>query len=277
LVGRYCNRIGNGRFTLDGQTYQLNRNNGANHLHGGVHGFNKVLWSAQPSSSSKGAALTLEYLSEDGEEGYPGSLATKVVYTLTDANELVIEYSATTDKATVVNLTSHAYFNLACKGTILDHEMQINAECFTPVDGGLIPTGELRRVESTPFDFRKPTRIGARIDVADDQLRFGQGYDHNFALLRQGQGLTLAAEVYESAHGRTLKVFTTEPGLQFYSGNHLDGSITGKAGQTYGRYAGFCLEAQHYPDSPNKAAFPSTVLRPGETYGQTTVYQLGVR
>jgi aldose 1-epimerase len=277
LVGRCCNRIRNGRFTLDGQTYQLSRNEGANHLHGGANGFDKALWHARPWPSGKGAALTLEYSSKDGEEGYPGNLATQVTYTLTDANELVIEYSATTDKPTIVNLTSHSYFNLTGKGDILDYEIQINAERFTPVGDGLIPSGELRGVEGTPFDFRKPTRIGARIDVADDQLRFAQGYDHNFVLLRQSGGLTLAAEVYEPTHGRTLKVFTTEPGLQFYSGNQLDGSITGKAGQIYGRRAAFCLEAQHYPDSPNQPAFPSIVLRPGQTYRQTTVYQLGVR
>lgn len=277
LIGRYANRIAKGRFTLDGKTYTLAINDGANHLHGGILGFDKVLWQATPQLASKGPSLRLEYLSRDGEEGYPGNLAASVIYTLTDANELIIEYAATSDQATVVNLTSHSFFNLAGEGSVLDHELQIHAESFTPVDAGLIPTGELRSVNGTPFDFRSAVPIGARIDADDEQLHYGRGYDHNFVLGNEAGKLVSAAEVYEPMTGRSMEVFTTEPGLQLYSGNFLDGSITGRDGRVYGLRSAFCLEAQHYPDSPNQLGFPSAVLRPGETYRQTTIYQFAVR
>jgi aldose 1-epimerase len=277
LIGRYGNRIGKARFTLNGVEYKLAANNGENHLHGGRKGFDKVFWEARESSTPEGRALELTYLSKDGEENYPGNLSTKVVYTLTDKNELKIDYSATTDKDTVVNLTNHSYFNLAGEGDILGHVVKLNADRFTPVDAGLIPTGELRSVQGTPFDFNTPTAIGARINQDDEQLRFGKGYDHNWVLTSGGGALAQAAEVFEPKTGRVLEVWTTEPGVQFYTGNFLDGTIQGKGGRVYAHRSGFCLETQHFPDSPNKPAFPSTVLRAGGSYRTTTVWKFSAR
>lgn len=278
LIGRYANRIAKGKFVLNGRTYDLAVNNGENHLHGGPKGFHRVVWSAAASADADGAHLELTYLSRDGEEGYPGNLKVKVVYTLTDENELKIVYSATTDKDTIVNLTNHSYFNLAVPGsTILNHQLTINADRFTPTDSGSIPTGELRNVRGTPFDFTQPTEIGARIDMADEQLKFGHGYDHNWVLNKTGNELSQAAIVYEPMGGRVMELFTTEPGLQFYSGNFLDGSIYGKNGRQYPRHSGLCLEAQHFPDSPNQSKFPSTALTPGQHYTQTTIYKFSVR
>src|SRR3954453_6882554 len=273
LVGRYANRIANGRFELNGHSYELARNNGPNALHGGMRGFDKVLWESQVVDTGSGLALELNYVSLDGEEGYPGTLKVLVTYSLNEKNELVIDYRASTDKDTVLNLTNHSYFDLTGQfaGNILDHHVTIHADRFTPVDSNLIPTGELRDVSGTPFDFRNGGRIGARIDEDDDQLKLGWGYDHNFVL--NGRGLRVAASVVDPRTGRKLEVLTTQPGVQFYTGNHLDGSVTGKGRVTYNYRFGFCLETQHFPDSPNKPAFPSTLLKPGDQFHETTIFR----
>lgn len=277
IVGRYGNRIARGRFTLDGKTYRLATNNGQNALHGGVRGFDKVVWHSESRQDSTGVGVVLRHESPDGDEGYPGTVQAQVTYTLTDRNELVIEYQATTDKATPINLTHHSYFNLAGQGDVLSHELTINADQFVPIDTTLIPTGELMRVDGTPFDFRAGVAIGARISDPHPQLANAKGYDHTFALNRSGPGLSLAARVYERTSGRTLDVSTSEPGVQLYTGNFLDGSLVGKGGRVYPHRGGFCLETQHFPDSPNQPSFPSTILRPGETYRSRTVYTFGVR
>ncbi|HWR36223.1 MAG TPA: aldose epimerase family protein [Clostridia bacterium] len=276
-IGRYGNRIKQGQFKLNGTTYTLAKNNGANHLHGGVKGFNKVLWEAKDVSTADVPALQLSYTSKDGEEGYPGNLSVQVTFTLTDSNELKIDYAATTDKDTIVNLTNHAYFNLAGQGDILQHQLRLAASRFTPVDATLIPTGELREVKGTPFDFTVATAIGDRINQKDEQLKFGEGYDHNFVLDASTEALPIAAEVYEPTTGRTLTVSTTEPGIQFYSGNFLTGTAPGKGGNKYPYRTGFCLETQHFPDSPNQPAFPSTVLKAGDQYKSSTVYKFSAK
>ncbi len=275
LVGRYGNRIGKARFSLDGVEYKLAANNGENHLHGGVKGFNQVVWTAGTRQTPEGVSVELMYLSKDGEEGYPGNLSVTVVYTLTNKNELKIDYTATTDKDTVVNLTHHSYFNLAGQGNgdILGHLLTIDASRFTPVDSGLIPTGELRSVKGTPFDFTKPMPIGSRIDADDEQIKFGGGYDHNFVLDGKWGSMQRAARVVEPTSGRVMEVWTTEPGVQFYTGNFLNGSETGTGGMVYKRRYAFCLETQHFPDSPNKPSFPTTELKPGERYHTTTIYR----
>lgn len=275
LIGRYGNRIGKARFTLNGKEYKLAVNDGENTLHGGVKGFDKVVWNAKPLETKNGPALSLTYLSRDGEEGFPGSLSVNVTYTLANTNELKIDYSASTDKDTVVNLTHHSYFNLAGQGNgdILNHQLMINADRFTPVDASLIPTGELLSVKGTPFDFTRTTSIGARINQDDEQLKLGRGYDHNWVLNGRSGQLRQAAKVVESSSGRVMEVWTTEPGMQFYTGNFLDGTLTGKDGKVYKRRYGFCLETQHFPDSPNKPNFPSTVLKAGERYKTTTSYK----
>jgi aldose 1-epimerase len=277
VVGRYANRISNGRFVLNGREYALARNDGENHLHGGEKGFNKVPWDAEEVERSDGVGLVLSYTSRDGEEGYPGNLSVRLVYLLNNDDELRIDYTATTDRDTVVNLSHHSYFNLAGNGAgdILGHSLKIDAEMFTPIREGLIPTGELRRVAGTPLDFMAPTEIGSRIGSDHEQLGFGGGYDHNYVLNNRDGSLALAARVYEPSTGRVMEAHTTEPGIQFYSGNFLE-NVRGKNDRVYGRRGGLCLEAQHFPDSPNKPGFPSTALSPGETYSQTTVYRFSV-
>jgi aldose 1-epimerase len=283
LIGRYGNRVGGAKFMLDGKTYTLPANNGPNTLHGGLKGFDKVVWKVTEPKSAREASLTLTYVSRDGEEGFPGTLTTTVVYEVTEKNELGISYIATTDKPTVVNLTQHAYFNLAGEGTgsILHHTISLYADHFVPCDTNLIPSGELRPVKGTPMDFLTPHQIGERINADYDQLKFGPGgYDHCWVLNRKdkkGKTLELAAHVTEETSGRVMDVWTTEPAIQFYTGNFLDGSLKGKSGRTYEIRNGFCLETEHYPDSPNKPAFPTTVLRPGQTLRSKTVYTFSAK
>jgi aldose 1-epimerase len=274
LVGRYGNRIAHGKFTLDGKEYTLPKNNGDNTLHGGLKGFDKHIWDAH----IEGESLSLTYVSKDGEEGFPGTLTATVKYSLLP-DRLRIEYNATTDKNTVLNLTNHSYFNLAGQGEgdILNHEVTLNADRYTPVDSGLIPTGELRKVEGSPFDFRTPHKIGERINNDDEQLKFGKGYDHNWVLNKKGNEMSMAARVTESTSGRVMEVFTNEPGLQFYTGNFLDGTITGKAGKNYKLRYALCMETQHFPDSPNHPKFPTTELKPGQKYHTMTEYRFSAK
>jgi aldose 1-epimerase len=273
LIGRYGNRIAKGQFTLDGQTYTLPINNAPNTLHGGPNGFDKVVWTAKPADTFYGPGLELTYFSKDGEEGFPGNLTVKAIYVVTEKDELVVQFTATTDKDTVCNLTHHSYFNLRGSGDVLDYVVQINADKFTPTDSTSIPTGELKPVAGTPFDFRQPTAIGGRINDDNEQLKFGTGYDHNWVFKKSSGELILAARVVEPTTGRVLEVFTTSPGMQFYTGNFLDGTIKGKGGQIYKFRDAFCMEPQGFPDSPNHPNFPTTELKPGETYKNTIIYK----
>lgn len=275
LIGRYGNRIARGRFELDGTTYSLPCNDGPNHLHGGPHGFHRRVWHARAHAGAE-PGLELTYLSADGEAGYPGNLSVTVRYTLTDRDELRIDYTATTDRTTVINLTNHTYFNLAGSGTILDHKLELAAARFVPVDPTLIPLGELRPVRGTPMDFTTPALIGSRLDMTDEQLQHSQGFDHTWVLDKPAGTLGFTARLSDPTTGRVMEVFTTQPGVQFYSGNFLDGTLTGKGGWRYVKHSGLCLETQHFPDSPNQPQFPSTALQPGVVYQQTTVYRFTV-
>ena len=279
IIGRYGNRIANGRFTLNGKQYQLAQNNGQNHLHGGPRGFDRVFWRAKDDSQPGRDALQLYYLSKDGEEHYPGNLALTVRYSISARGELRIDYSATTDADTILNLTNHTYFNFSGAGTkdILNHQLMLHASRFTPVNSALIPTGELRSVEGTPFDFRKTHRIGERIDANDEQMQFGKGYDLNWVIDGSGKDLVVAAQAYDQESGRALEVRTTEPGIQFYSGNMIVAGTRGKRGETYNPRSGFCLETQHFPDSPNQPSFPSTVLKAGAKFASTTIFAFSAR
>lgn len=278
LVGRYANRIANAEFTLDETTYHISRNSGENSMHGGFRGFDKVVWRAREVAMNGGPALELTYVSKDGEEGYPGTLTATVTYSLSDSDELRIDYSATTNKKTILNLTNHSYFDLSGEGagSIVDHAVTINADKFTPVNSHLIPTGELRAVASTPFDFRQPTRIGERIDSPDQQIVYAQGYDHNYVLNRDGGAPSFAARVSDPRSGRVMEVFTTQPGMQFYTGNHLDGTVKGKGGLVYGFRSGVCFETQHFPDSPHRPEFPSTELSPEQRYQRSTTFRFSM-
>jgi len=277
IIGRYCNRIKNGTFILNGIQYNLAKNDGDNHLHGGLKGFDKVLWDFNIRKDEEKELLEFSYLSKDMEEGYPGNLQVNVTYSLNNNNELKIEYIAKTDKDTIINLTNHSYFNLSDEETILNHELKIYANYFTPIDSSLIPTGELLSVNNTPFDFTDFELIGKRIDYDNEQLKYGNGYDHNFVLNKKDNSLTLAAELFSKVSGRFLQVFTTEPAIQFYSGNFLDGTIKGKNQKVYTRRSGLCLETQHYPDSPNKINFPSVILKSNHEYKQITIFKFGVK
>ncbi|MCP9199117.1 galactose mutarotase [Gramella sp. GC03-9] len=281
IIGRYGNRIADAKFSLDGEEYQLEKNDGPNSLHGGEKGFDKVVWDVEPGTSEDSASLKFTYTSKDGEGGFPGNLETTVTYTLTSDNELQIEYEATTDKKTVVNLTQHSYFNLTgdFSKTILDHVVEINADQYLPVDKTLIPTGELRSVEGTPFDFTEPTPVseGMKLEESNEQLKRGPGFDHCWVLNEQDSGMRFAASAYDPESGRYMEVMTNEPAMQFYTGNFLDGTLPAKGGGSYGKRTGFCMETQHYPDSPNQEAFPSTVLEPGETYTSQTTYKFSVK
>ena len=278
IIGRYANRIAGGRFVLKGVEYRLATNNGPNHLHGGVRGFDKVLWEGETFARDGERGIVLTHVSPDGDEGYPGTLTTRVTYTLTDDDELLIDYEATTDRLTVVNLTNHSYFNLKGRGDVLDHELTIHAGYYTPVDTMLIPRGGIAPVQDTPFDFRKPTRIGARIDAPHEQLVRAGGYDHNFVLERHAMDeLVLAAYAHEPTTGRTIEARTTEPGVQLYTGNFLDGTLIGKGGAMIPHRGGFCLETQHFPNSPNELRFPTTMLKPGEVKRSRTVFVFGAR
>ncbi|MDT8416936.1 MAG: aldose epimerase family protein [Lutibacter sp.] len=279
IIGRYGNRIAKGKFSFDGKEYQLATNDGPNHLHGGVKGFDKVVWTAVAIKGDSTASLKLTYLSKDLEEGYPGNLKAVVTYTITNDNVLEVLYEATTDKKTIVNLTQHSYFNLSANfsKTILDHEIVINADTFIPVDATLIPTGKLTDVTNTPFDFRAAKSIGKDIEAKDDQLKKGLGYDHCWVLNDQNEGFKLAASAYHPESGRLLEIYSDEPGIQFYTGNFLDGTLPSKTGGTYAHRTGFCLETQHYPDAPNQKDFPSTVLNPGEKYTSKTSFKFSVK
>lgn len=279
IIGRYGNRIAKGQFTLNGKQYMLAATDGPNALHGGEKGFDKVVWDAEEITENGAAGVAFSRISPDGEEGYPGTLTVRVSYVLTDANELRMQYHATTDAPTIVNLTNHAYFNLRGEGngSIEDHILFVDADRYTPVDTTLIPTGELASVADTPFDFRVPKRIGAGLRTNHEQIAIAQGYDHNFVLNRAGDGLRLGARVYEPASGRILEIHTTEPGMQFYSGNFLDATLVGSSGRLYRQGDAFALETQHFPDSPNQPPFPSTVLQPGEVYDTTTIYKFDCR
>jgi len=279
IVGRYGNRIAKGQFSIDGETYPLATNNGENHLHGGQLGFDKVIWNAKPVSGDGWSGVELSYLSKDGEEGYPGNLQVSVNYKLSNDNTLTVEYLATTDKATPINLTQHTYFNLKGEGegTILDHQLMLNAKHFTPVDRGMIPTGKLEPVADSPFDFTTPKPIGRDIEQDHEQLDFGLGYDHNYVIVGERGIMKLAAHVYEPSSGRTLEIHTQEPGIQFYCGNFLNGKLKGKSGKLYVHRGGFCLETQHYPDSPNQPDFPSSILRPGEEYRTKTTFRFSTK
>ncbi|HET7392553.1 MAG TPA: aldose epimerase family protein [Candidatus Binatia bacterium] len=276
LIGRYANRIAGASLTIHGKIYRLSANEGRNHLHGGRIGFDKILWDAESGESAEGPQLILSHFSRAGEEGYPGNLTVKVTYTLTAQNELRLDYSASTDQPTVINLTHHSYFNLAGAGTIHDHLLRLVAERYLPVDPELIPLGEQRSVRGTPFDFTVPRSIGSGLSANEEQLQLAGGYDHCWVLTQQSRACALAAELYEPMSGRVLTVFTTQPGIQVYSGNFLDGGIQGKQGQRYERHSGLCLETQHFPDSPNQPTFPITVLRPGENYRERTIYRFKV-
>jgi aldose 1-epimerase len=277
LIGRYANRIAGANFTIDGRTYRLSANDGRNHLHGGIIGFDKILWGAEPGESAEGPQLVLSHFSRAGEEGYPGNLSVRVIYTLTAQNELRLDYSASTDQTTVINMTHHSYFNLAGAGTIHDHLLRLAAERYLPVDAELIPLGEQRTVCGTPFDFTVPRSIGSRVSSDEAQLQLAGGYDHCWVLGRQSGAFAFAAELYEPLSGRALTVFTTQPGIQVYSGNFLDGSIQGKQGAHYQRYSGLCLETQHFPDSPNRLTFPSTLIEPDGQYQHRTIFRFAVR
>jgi len=275
IIGRYGNRIAKGKFTLNGENYTLAVNNDENHLHGGLKGFDKVVWDSKEVFDDSTASLVLSYLSNDMEEGYPGNLNVKVIYTLDNNDELSVKYEAVSDKTTIINLTQHSYFNLSAdfNKNILDHDILINADSFLPVDSTLIPTGEIRNVGDTPFDFRRPKNIGEEINNSNQQLIIGNGYDHCWVLNNKDQGLRFVASAYDSGTGRLLEVFSDQPGIQFYSGNFLDGTLKSKIGGTYDFRSGFCLETQHYPNSPNEKSFPSVTLRSGEKYLTETIFK----